>query len=127
MSFGSRLAIGIVAIFGAIGFLKTALNPVGVNAPSIVFHGMAALFAFIAIACFVPKSRPVTLRIIGSAIFLASASHFIHNLGTDNFVRALKGFVCWGLPSGYLVIMGKYPSWGQGAAGVNAKDHNRKK
>ncbi|WP_310485363.1 hypothetical protein [Chamaesiphon sp. VAR_48_metabat_403] len=126
MSFGSRLAIGIVAIFGAIGFLKTALNPVGVRAPSIVFHGMAALFTFVAIACFVPKSRPVTLRIIGSAIFFAFSSYVISSFGTDNFGRALKAFGWWGPPSGYLAILGNYPSWGKGAAGINAKNRHRK-
>jgi hypothetical protein len=126
MSFGSRLAIGIVAILGAIGFLKTALNPVGVSAPSIVFHGMAALFTFVAIACFVPKSHPMTLRIIGSAIFFASASYVMSSFGTDNFGRAFQGFSSWGLASGYLAIVGKYPSWGKGAAGINAKNHHRK-
>ncbi len=126
MSFGSRLAIGLVAIFGAIGFLKTALNPVGVRAPSIVFHGMAALFTFVAIACFIPKSHPVTLRIIGSAIFLSFSSYAIGSFGTDNFERAFKAFGWWGLPSGYLAIFGNYPSWGKGAAGINVKNHHRK-
>jgi hypothetical protein len=126
MSFGSRLAIGIVAIIGAIGFLKTAINPGGMPAPSIVFHGMAALFTFIAIACFFPKSHPVTLRIIGASIFLSFASYVISSFGTDNFERALRGFGFWGLPSGYLTIVGSYPHWGKGAAGINAKTHRRK-
>jgi hypothetical protein len=109
MSDGSRLAIGIVAIIGAIGFLKTALNPVGVAAPSIVFQILAALFAFIAIACFCPKSHPITLRIIGAAIFLSYSRYVLISFNTDNFERSLDGFRVWALPSGYLAIFGKYP------------------
>jgi hypothetical protein len=120
MSQGSRIAIGIVAFLCAAAFLKSALNPVGLPVGAIVFYGMALFCVVIAIACFFPKGHPVTLRIIGIVIFYAYVSYAYDSLHTQNFRRAVGGFLLWGVPSGYLAIKGKYPSWGQGAAGFNA-------
>ncbi|MBP0031973.1 MAG: hypothetical protein J7524_02250 [Roseofilum sp. Belize BBD 4] len=40
--------------------------------------------------------------------------------------RAIVGFMVWGIPSGYLAVMGKYPSWGAASAGLNPKDDQSK-
>jgi hypothetical protein len=118
----SRSLIGIVALIGAIGFLLTALDPSGLPATSLVFHGMAALFILIAVACFFPRSHPLTLRVIGAAIFFAYGSYLVSSFDTPNFSRALRGFAIWGMPSGYLMVVGNYPIWGKGAAGINSTD-----
>jgi hypothetical protein len=124
MSIGSRIAIGLVALVCAFGFFITALNPVGLRGGAIVFYGMAGLCIIIAIACFFPKSHPVTLRLIGAVIFCTYASYVYDALQNRADLRlASAGFIFWGIPSGYLAVMGKYPSWGKGSAGFNAKQH----
>lgn len=59
MSVGSRIAIGIVALVGAVSFLITAFDPGGLPGGALVFYGMAAVFAIVAIACFFPKTHPI--------------------------------------------------------------------
>jgi hypothetical protein len=124
MSLGSRIAIGIVSMLAAGGFLISAMNPATVAATPIIFFGLAAFCGVITMACLFPKSSPVTLRIIGIVIFGTYAFYIYSSLHTDNLSRAIKGFFFWGIPSGYLAIMGSYPSWGKGTAGFNA---NKKK
>jgi hypothetical protein len=120
MSLGARIAIGLAALLAAAGFLKSALHPAGMPAGSLGFYGMAVFCVIIAMACFFPKGHPLTLRIIGTAIFLAYIAYVSDSWHTRNMMRAIQGFLIWGLPSGYLAIMGKYPFWGRGAAGFNA-------
>jgi hypothetical protein len=124
MSIGSRIAIGVVSLVCAAGFWMTALDPSGLPAGSFVFYSMAAFCITIAIACFFPQSHPVTLRIIGAVIFFAYVAYVADSLHTQNLGRAILGFLVWGIPSGYLAVVGKYPSRGMGAAGFNA-EHNR--
>ena len=122
MSLGARIAIGVVALLCAFGFLITALDPSsGLPAGPLVFYGMALLFVVIAIACFFPKSHPITLRIIGTVIFIAYVLYVLDSFHNQNLGRAILGLLVWGLPSGYLAIMGKYPSWGKGAVAINSK------
>lgn len=127
MSQGSRIAIGIVALLSALGFFITALDPEGLPAGATEFYGMAALCVIIAVACFFPQTHRVTLRIIGTAIFCGYVVYVYDSFQTQNFARAIRGFLFWGIPSGYLAIMGKYPSWAKASAGLNAKQKNNRK
>ena len=126
MSMGARAAIGIVALLSGVGFFITALDPSGLPAGSLVFYTMAAVCVVIAIACFFPKSHPVTLRLIGAIIFTTYVGYIIDSFQAQNLDRAVAGFIVWGLPSGYLAIMGKYPSFGNGAKAFNHKPIKRK-
>lgn len=121
MSLGSRIAIAVVALLSAAGFYMTAVNPGSVRAAPIVFYGMSLFCIVIAIACLAPKSHPLTLRVIGAVIFLVFASGLYSDFQTQNWRKAMMGFIVWGLPSGYVAIVGRYPSWGKGAAGFNGK------
>lgn len=121
MSLGSRIAIGIVALLSAVGFWMMALDPSGLPAGASVFYGMAAFCVVIAIACFFPQSHPITLRMIGAMIFCAYIGYLHTSFGTQNLSQAMMGFLVCGIPSGYLAIMGKYPSWGRGSEAFNAK------
>ncbi|HLO52172.1 MAG TPA: hypothetical protein VK211_27480 [Kamptonema sp.] len=127
MSKGSRIAIGIVALLCALGFFMTALDPSGLPAGANVFYGMTGLCVTIAIACFFPKSHPITLRIIGATIFFFYAYYVIDSFRNQNLSRAIAGFFIWGLPSGYLAIAGKYPSWGKAGEVFNSEPNNKRK
>lgn len=128
MSIGSRIAIGAVALLCAAGFFVTALDPSGLPAGAFIFYGMAAFCVVIAIACFFPQSHPITLRLIGIMIFCAYIAYVSDSFRTPNLGRAIVGFLVWGIPSGYLAVMGKYPSWGTGSEPFNAKQNrNRQK
>lgn len=118
MSFGSRIVIGGVALLCAAAFLMTALDPSGLPAGAFPFYVLAVFCVVIAIACVFPQSHPVTLRLIGAVIFLAYAAYVSDSFNTKNFGRAFVGFLVWGIPSGYLAIMGGYPPWGRGSEGI---------
>lgn len=127
MSKGARITIGIFALLGAVGFFMTALDPEGLPTGAAGFYAMAILFVIIAVACFFPKTHPFTLRMIGMVIFCGYAAYVYESFQTQNLPRAVMGFVVWGLPSGYLAIMGKYPSWGEASAGLNGKQKNNRR
>lgn len=123
LSKGSRIAIGIVALVSALFFLLSALDP---DSPfpggPLAFYGLAILCVVIAIACIFPKSHPVTLRIIGTTIFVAYTSYLVHSFGSPGFFRALAGMFVFGIPSGYLAIFGKSPTWDAIAKDFKAKE-----
>lgn len=100
MSLGSRIVIAAVSLVCALMFFLTALDPSGLPAGAIVFYGMAAVCVIIAVACLFPKSRPVTLRIIGGLILSAYIAYMVDSFQTQNFARSVMGFFVWGLPSG---------------------------
>lgn len=126
MSIGLRIAIGLVALLCAVGFLIMALDPSGLPAGALAFYGMAAFFIVIAIACFFPKSHPITLRLMGAMIFCAYVAYAFGSFQTQNFGRAIVGLIVCGMPSGYLAVSGKYPSWGRGAEAFNGKSHKNR-
>lgn len=121
MSMGARIAIGIVALICGFGFFLTALDTSGLPAKPAVFYGMAILCVIIAIACFFPKSHPLTLRMIGAVIFFAYVAYVVDSFRTSNLFRAIAGFIVWGIPSGYLAIKGEYQFWGTGSEGFNKR------
>jgi hypothetical protein len=121
MSLGSRIAIGVTALICGWGLWLSSMNPDGVAAKPIVFQGLTLICVIIAIACCAPKSHPITLRVIGGVVCGTYIFYVIDSLRTNREPgRAISGFICWGLPGGYLAIAGQYPTWGKGAAGFNA-------
>jgi hypothetical protein len=114
MSRGARLTLAIVTLLSAVGFFLTGYF-LGAELPagSWPFYGMSAFCGVIAVACLAQSSRPLTLRVIGSVIFLSYVIYAFDSFGDRDFLRALIGFVWWGLPSGYLAIWGEYPTWGK--------------
>lgn len=110
MSSTIRIIIGLIATVGAIGFLYVA-SPLGGQLPvgPWPFVGMAVFWALVAIACFSEKCRPLALRFIGATVFLVYAAYAFSSYGDETFSKALAGFVCIGLPAGYLAFTGKPP------------------
>ena len=113
MSFGSRLVIALVSLVCALMFWLTALDTSGLPAGPIVFYGMAFICVIIAIACLLPKSHPITLRIIGITIFSIYALYVADSRTPKTLIQAFMGFLTFGMPSGYLAIFGTYPTWGK--------------
>ncbi|MUG96883.1 hypothetical protein F7734_32895 [Scytonema sp. UIC 10036] len=122
MSIGSRIAIGVVALLCAAIFLMMALSASSSPPAGAFFiYGIVAFCVVIAIACFFPQSHPITLRLIGIIIFCAYVAYVFDSFRTANLGQAIVGFLVWGIPSGYLAIMGKYPNWGTGSEAFNPK------
>lgn len=114
MSAGGRMVLGIAcsliaAAFLVLGALYGDYFPKG----AWPFYGLAAFCAFIALACLAPRSRPVALRVIGLAVFVAFACYVFGSYGRPDFWRALAGFGVFGLPAGYVALVGKYHRWGR--------------
>lgn len=125
MSGGARITLAIVTILSAIGFaaIGRLLGP-ELPAGSWPFYGFAVLCALIAVACLVRSSRPVTLRIIGSVVFVAYVVYAYASIGDKKFARAVAGLFAWGLPGAYVAIWGKYPWWGKGAGAFGSESAN---
>jgi hypothetical protein len=120
VSAGARIAIGVVSAFAAacfvpIGYLLGPDLPAG----AWPFYGLAAFWAIVASACLTPRSRPLTLRLIGAAVCGLSGVNAYSSFGTDDFPRALEGWIVFGLPSAYVAVLGGYPWWGHFAALFN--------
>lgn len=120
--------IGAFALFSGMCFIAVGMSlgeglPHG-GAPVVV---MGALCLIVAVACFLPKSWPVTLRIIGGAISLGYAVYVVTSIGTPDLGRAVIGFVVIGLPFGFMAVFGKYPRWGRGAAALGQGPEPRDK
>lgn len=127
MSAGSRIAIGLVALLGAVGFFLTARDPSGLPSEDpFLFYGLAAAFVVIAIACFFPKSHPVTLRLIGGLIFVAGITNVILSFSSGGLLTSIVGLIIWGPLSVYLMIKGKLSVSGSGSEDTNGQQNQRK-
>jgi len=116
----ARYTIGIAAFFAGCLFplLGIALQnevPLGMWP----FVAMGALCLVVTLACFVPRTWPITLRIIGASVFLAYTAHVGISVNTPNFERAVMGFVVIGVPFGTMALFGRYPRWGRGAGAID--------
>lgn len=116
MSRGACIVLGIFVLlvgagFIALGWFSGALMPRG----PLPMYGLGAFCGVIGAACLIQGSRAVTLRIIGGLVFAAYAAFAYHSITTGTYPRALAGFFIFGLPGGYLMIYGGYPSWGREA------------
>jgi hypothetical protein len=116
MSPWARYTIGIASfltgcLFPLVGFALHNEVPLGIWP----FLAMGALCLVVTTACFVPRTWPITLRIIGATVFLAYAGYIGFSINTPNFWQATKGFVVIGLPFGAMALFARYPRWGHGA------------
>ena len=122
MSTGSRVALGVACSLIGIAFaiLAALYGDVffGERFPW-PFYGLAVFCALIALACLVPRSRPVALRLIGAVVFVAFALYAYGSYRTPNFTQALVGFCVFGVPAGFLIVLGRYPGWGSESGAVN--------
>ena len=123
MSPGARITIGVATAISAVLFVLTGIA-FGKELPNGPWplYGLGAFCGIVALACLVPRSRPVTLRIIGAAIFVIFAHYAYDSYGKDNFNRALVGFLVLGLPAGFVAITGGYPTWGRAAGAFTSAE-----
>jgi hypothetical protein len=128
MSLWARITIGVVSAFAAVCFVLIGLflGPELPNGPW-PFYGLAAFWGIVAVACLVPRSKPLAVRLIGAAVCGAFAVYAGSSFGTDNFLPALAGFAVLGVPGAYVAISGRYPSWGRAAAAFNNSASGREK
>jgi hypothetical protein len=120
------ILLGITMVVLSIGFAGVAWFSIGLEQMRAAMIGLPVLSLFClagAAACLVPASRPITLRLVGGAVFLAFLGYLIHTgLGgplwsssrsTPSLLGAIAAFSTFGLPGGYVAIKGQYPRWGK--------------
>src|SRR5262245_8717149 len=121
MSVGSRWAIGVVALLGAacVWYLVYITAVTGFEPPSqiAIYCGIGIFTTALGVACLVPSSWPVTLRVVGGLLVVQAAWMLYQDL-TDpqadarQMWRGIGFFLVVGLPGGYVAIFGAYPIWG---------------
>jgi hypothetical protein len=129
MSPTARIMLGISVLLIAIGFFGIAVFVKDFAPEAILPMSILGSFcALIALACLSVGSQPITIRIIGGAVFLISVLYVGDQLRSASSVKeefdkakqkgrpsvagSLTFFVLVGLPSGYAALTGKYPGWG---------------
>ncbi len=135
MSRAGRVTLGIVLVLLACGFLAVAWSMRGLpemRAGAIGSLVFAVLCAIGAVACLFRASGPVTLRVIGGAIFLADCWYIVSTVmegkivsgsrAKPSLLNAIMLFLLVGLPAAYVMITGRYPRWGAHAAAFGASD-----
>ena len=122
MSRWARWSIGVSALLGGSSLLLASSYPI----PPLEAAIIIVVFGLIVVACFSEIGRPIAVRILGGAVsfiyfcylFIAVDPHYSRKLGIDfevkpwkAFLRALAGFLFWGVPGRYVMITGKFPWW----------------
>ena len=128
MSRGAAITLGVACTLCGVAFLL--VPGMGVGASVIGMYLIASFCFLIAVACLIPHSRPVTVRII-AAIVLATCTWYVWDVrgapwwptkpGQPSLGRALLAFLVFGLPAGYVTIRGAYPWWGRVAQAFGAE------
>jgi hypothetical protein len=134
MSKGSLWAIGSVALLGGgcVLYLAVITFLYELEPPhQAALYALVGVFALaIAAACFVPRSRPLTLRVVGAGVVLMIALLLAKDFrdaaaGVEvAWGRHLLGMLVFGLPALYVTLFGMYPIWGR-FSGVFNQEHRR--
>jgi hypothetical protein len=134
------IALGFLAILPMFAGAGEAFPPQMLY----VLGGLAVFSGLGAVACFSRASHPLTIRILGGAIFAASLIYVIgqarggsqvpgqepaanpvlarlQRRSQPGLANSLAFFALVGLPSGYAALTGRYPSWGRHAAAFGAE------
>ncbi len=122
MSRTMRITIGGVAAFCAVSFLAIGWLTGGDSRTGPwPYLAMAFFMANLAVACFVTTSHPVTLRLLGAMIFALYLALSYRSLRSGNYSRSLGLLAFFGLPAGYLAIVGGLPVLGEDGWAFRAK------
>lgn len=144
MSSVPRLILGVALILIAAGFLALAPVFAGAGdafppQTTYILGGLAVFCGLGAMACFSRASHPIAIRIIGGTVFAACLAYVVSEAlgktpapakpvrpgnpaveivlrrGQPSLANSIAFFVLVGLPAGYAVVAGRYPSWGRHA------------
>ncbi len=127
MSRGANLFLGIVMLFIGAGFVAIAITAGDIMpAGPWPFYGCGLFCWLITLACVLPGSRQVTLRIIGAVVLAVCLFCNVYALDDPRFPKSLIATLVFGLPAGYVAITGRYPSWGKAAIAFNGGYKNRR-
>jgi hypothetical protein len=125
MSRGARWILGTFAVIFAV-ILYYSEFTVPSKAP-VIAYAIVAFCLLIAVACFSQSLRGPAVRVIGSMVFLATASYLVFELLNEptkryagrsepHWLNAVLAIVVFGLPGLYVAVRGSYPKWGRGAS-----------
>lgn len=119
MSRPSQIIIGLVAGFLGGAVFLGALEPPRPGDPSRALRFMlAAIAGVISVACLIPRSRPVTMRVIGLVLFAGGIFGLFHLNGRPS--RAIVFDVGLLIGGASLIFTGKYSSFGAHGATFDA-------
>jgi hypothetical protein len=126
VSLPACVTIGVLAACAAICLAGLGLSQ-GPNLPNGTWPAFAAagFWAVVAVACLAPRTRPVTLRVIGAAVFGFYAAYVVVSFDSKNVLLSLVSLVgctVFGIPSVYVLVRGRYPSWGLAARAFITRD-----
>lgn len=118
MNAASRWGIGILTLL-AVALLVGIAHIPGEEKHYWPRVSLAAFFGAGGAACIWPRSRPVTVRLIGGCVFAATA-WYLWAMASDppsssgsrsepSLPGAVGFFVGFGLPAGAVVILGRFP------------------
>ena len=123
MSRGASITLGVASLLIAVGFMAVPPTP-GMSMSGLRLAG--AFCALIALACLVPRSRPVTARLI-AAVVLGLCVWYVYSMWNGpmtsgrrtqpSLVNAIAAFTFFGLPAAYVLLRGFVPRW-HGAASI---------
>ena len=131
MSRGARWLLGAAMLVIAAGFAAIPLmRPAPNFRPSFVTLAFVGFPTLIAVACFFPAGRPVTLRLIAATVLALSFGYVAIQVAAFPLGRGNRGagrtqpslqnslmfLATFGLPSVYVLVRGRYPGWGRHAA-----------
>jgi len=135
MSRSANILLGMTLGFLTLGFVGVAWFTSRLEGMRATTIGMAILGSFCAVgalACLLPASRPIALRLIGGTVFLAFFGYLVemavsgpvlgNSRGDTSLVNAIIAFALFGLPAGYVAVTGRYPRWGQHSRAFEANN-----
>lgn len=121
MSSCARVIIGMACGFSAIIFTLLAFGTSPAENPWV--PGILAVMCYAVCATCIPgKHVKVTSRIIGGVGLFFSIAYIVAEIlsptpqrghSDPNLWYAILFFLVWGIPSGFVMIYGFYPKWGE--------------
>lgn len=133
MNRAATVVLGISLGILTLGFTSVACFTSGLEGMRAAVIGEVVLGGFCAtgaLACLLPVTRPIAVRLVGGMVFLTFLGYFIamvesgplvgSSRSDPSLVKAIAAFSLFGLPAGYVAITGRYPRWGRHAAAFRA-------
>ncbi len=138
MSRGARWSLGLAMILIAAGSAGMPwylhwLTGLPVNLPPAMVGitlSLAIFPALIAVACFSRTVRPIAVRLIAATVLIMSLGYVASQIAAfksiegelagpknrPNLLNSIEFAMVFGLPSAYVLLIGRYPRWGHHGA-----------